>query len=234
MTKLILNCILALSALSGSASCPCLAGPSDSATDAATKQQFQLSAQESEHPQLGRDEVNPNALVKMAQPKAVGPSISFGAPAQYATPAARAAAPPPALDEPGAFLKEKNVDWSHWVSRFADRWYYVLRQLEDGADVQFVTQRPAQFQFTCYSNGQIANLTIKQSSGNVIYDHIQVLALMQTVPLPAFPPGTMRTSITLVEGWESHVKRPGEQNYTPGSFGQSFPMEKVMQWMTAR
>jgi hypothetical protein len=210
------------------------AGAADSGSDAASSQ-FQLSAQMNEHPQLSRSEVNGDALVKLVPPKPVGPAISSSRlPAAYTQPPAQPAKQMADEDEPGAFLKEKNVDWSHWVGNFADRWYYVLRQLEDGINAEFLTERPALIRFTCYSNGQIGNVSLHQSSGNLIYDHLQMLALMQTVPLPAFPSGTMRTSITLVEGWESHVQRPGEHTYKPGSFGQNFPMEKVRQWMIGR
>ena len=136
--------------------------------------------------------------------------------------------------DPRSFLKEKNVDWSGWVSQLADRWYYVLRSHEESAGVQFITQRAALFEFTCYADGRIGNLTLKQSSGNEIYDHMQVVALMQTAPLPPFPAGTKRTSITLLQGWESHIKRTGEQDYIPGSFGRNFPSERVREWSTAK
>jgi hypothetical protein len=75
---------------------------------------------------------------------------------------------------------------------------------------------------------------LRQSSGNVIYDHLQMLALVQTAPLPQFPAGTKRHSITLILGWESHIKQPGEEDYTPGSFGKNFPLEKVREWVTRK
>jgi len=192
--------------------------------------QFQLSAQMSDHAQLSRDEINSEALVKMAPSKVANPAISSSRlPAGYEQIGSPAAAKPAEMEEPGAFMKEKNVDWSHWVGGVADRWYYVLQQFEEAANVEFQTVRPALIQFTCYNNGQVGNVSLKQSSGNLIYDNLQMLALVHTVPLPAFPAGTMRTSITLVEGWESHEQRPGEHAYQPGSFGKGFPMEKVRQ-----
>jgi hypothetical protein len=127
--------------------------------------------------------------------------------------------------------KEYNVDWASWISRFADRWYFVLKQYEMSQSIRFVTVRPALFQFTCYSNGTVANVVMKQSSGNLAYDRLQVIALMQAMPAPSFPVGTHRQSITLVQGWESHVRKPGENDFIPGSFGRGFPMEKVKEWV---
>jgi hypothetical protein len=133
-------------------------------------------------------------------------------------------------DTPGAFLKEYNVDWSRWVSLMADRWFYVLRNTEYQLGVQFQTPRPALIQFTCYADGTIGNIILKQSSGVTAYDRLQVASLLQAVPTPPFPPGTHRTSITLVQGWESHPRQPGEHDFQPGSFGRDFPLERVRKW----
>ncbi len=128
-------------------------------------------------------------------------------------------------------LREYNVDWASWIAKLADRWYFVLRSFEQAGGMQFVTQGPALFQFTCYENGTIGNIIMKQSSGNPIYDRLQVLALMQAMPIPPFPNGTHRQTITLVQGWESHLRQAGETEYIPGSFGKGFPMEKVREWV---
>ncbi|MDR3612392.1 MAG: TonB C-terminal domain-containing protein [Candidatus Obscuribacterales bacterium] len=127
--------------------------------------------------------------------------------------------------------REYNVDWASWISHFADRWYFVLKQYEMSQNAHYVTERPALFQFTCYTNGTVANVVLKQSSGNIAYDRLQVIALMQAMPAPPFPVGTHRQSITLVQGWESHVRKPGENDFIPGSFGRGFPMEKVKEWV---
>ena len=127
--------------------------------------------------------------------------------------------------------REYNVDWAGWISRFADRWFFVLKQCEMSQNAHFVTVRPALFQFTCYNNGTVANVVLKQSSGNVAYDRLQVIALMQAMPAPPFPAGTHRQTITLVQGWESHVRQAGESDFIPGSFGRGFPMEKVKEWV---
>jgi TonB C terminal len=128
-------------------------------------------------------------------------------------------------------MREYNVDWAAWIAKMADRWYFVLKGYEDLANVHFVTVRPALIQFTCYSNGSLGNIMLKQSSGNPAYDRLQMIALMQAVPVPQFPYGTKRQSITLVQGWESHVRQAGESEYEPGSFGRGFPMEKVKEWV---
>jgi len=211
--------------------------------DAGSNQQFSLSAQMTQRPQLSRSDVDSATPVKMAPAQPPGSALSY---ANFPKPTAFAKSPKTPADSPAssagqspvdsaqAALLEKNVDWSGWVAQLADRWYYILHQYENGADLQFITQRAALFEFTCYPNGQIGGLTLKQSSGNTIYDHLQMVALMQATPLPPFPAGTKRTSITLLQGWESHVKEPGESDYIPGSFGKNFPMEKVREWVKAR
>jgi hypothetical protein len=129
---------------------------------------------------------------------------------------------------------EYNVDWATWLAKVADRWFFVLDQYERSTHTHYVTQQPALFRFTCYNTGQIANISMKQSSGNVVYDRLQMVALIQSMPVPPFPMGTRRQTITLVQGWESHVRQTGESDYIPGSFGKGFPMEKVTQWVKVR
>jgi hypothetical protein len=131
-------------------------------------------------------------------------------------------------------MREYNVDWSSWLAKVADRWYFMLQLCEQATGSTFVTIRPALIQFTCYSNGTIGNVMLKQSSGSPVYDRVQMVALMQSMPVPPFPYGTHRQTITLVQGWESHYRRPGESDYIPGSFGKGFPMEKVKEWVRLR
>jgi hypothetical protein len=126
---------------------------------------------------------------------------------------------------------EYNVDWASWLAKVADRWFFILDQYERSTQQHYVTLRPALFRFTCYNTGQIANITLKQSSGNATYDRLQMVALIQSMPVPQFPVGTRRQTITLVQGWESHVRQAGESDYVPGSFGRGFPMEKVTEWV---
>ncbi len=220
-----------------------LPGSCAPSAEGGTSQQFSLSAQMTERPQLSRSDVDNNAVVKIAPtqpPRAtltyadVAKPPAFAKPPKTATSPAQPSGGDAPLDGAQVAMLEKNVNWSGWVSQLADRWYYVLHQFENGADMQFITQRPALFEFTCYANGQIGNVSLRQSSGNIIYDHLQMIALMQATPLAPFPQGTKRTSITLLQGWESHVKQPGESDYVPGSFGKNFPMEKVREWVKAR
>ncbi len=130
-----------------------------------------------------------------------------------------------------SYLNEYDVDWSSWISQMAARWHYNLKRLEAQSNVCFVTERPALIQFTCASNGQVGNFSLKQSSGIYAYDQLQMLALSQVTPLPPFPKGTRCATITLVQGWESHTKQPGENGFDPRAFGRRFPMEKVQQWV---
>lgn len=206
---------------------------SPSGTADKDKSRFQLSAQMNERPQLSRQQLDPGSMKLAPTPPAA--TLSYAPPPKAVAPL-REQSPSAAPDDadPRSFLKERNVPWASWVGQVADRWYYILRSHEESAGVQFVTQRAALFEFTCYADGRIGNISLKQSSGNEIYDHMQVIALLQTAPLPPFPAGTKRSSITLIQGWESHLRQTGEQDYVPGSFGRNFPSERVQEWGTAR
>jgi hypothetical protein len=192
------------------------------------QQAFQLKAQLTDKVQLSRAELEVAAAAPAPAPTvALAPRTAMAAPT--VNPVANRAP-----EEPDrSYLQEYSVDWRGWLAKFADRWYYLLRVHEEQFDAEFVTARPALFQFTCYSNGAIGNLSLRQSSGNPVYDRLQMVALMEAAPLPPFPTGTRRTNISLVQGWESHVKQPGESGYVPGSFGSGFPLEKVKQWVKA-
>ncbi len=122
---------------------------------------------------------------------------------------------------------EYGVDWSHWISQLADHWYTNLKKLENRSGYEFTTNGPASIQFTCYPNGQIDGIQLQRSCGVNLYDKMQMEALMHIRPLPPFPPGSKRTYLTLTEGWESHMRRSGEQDFQPGSYGRSFPVEWV-------
>lgn len=137
-------------------------------------------------------------------------------------------------DEPNGSMLEYGVDWATWVSKLADRWFFALKKMEDQSGLQFHTVRPALIHFTCYPNGQISNVYLKQSCGIPLYDQMQVQALGQILPVHKFPKGTKRDHFTLVQGWEAHPRRPGEEDFQPGSFGHDTPMEVVKQWMNLR
>ena len=181
------------------------------------KRRFELSAMVSDRASLSRNEVDPAAV-----------GNSGGAAKQPKG----AAVAPPEIDN--SYLKEFNVDWSGWIGTQADRWYYTLKTAETTFGLQFATLRPALIQFTCYADGSIGNVILKQSSGVPVYDRLQVETLLATMPTPAFPTGTQRSSITLCLGWESHPKQEGESDFQPGSFGKNFPKEKVRQWCAGR
>ena len=226
----------------------CASGAPGSAQQAETSQtrKFELSVTAVGKSQLSRAEVDPMAI-GMGSLASRTPQVSpvpidnsnLGAPINRAPQGMVPMSSPLAGkvqqdDTPGAFMHEYNVDWSTWVSSLADRWFYVLRNCEHGFGVQFMTPRPALIQFTCYADGTIGNVFLKQSSGVPIYDQLQMTTLMQVVPNAPFPQGTKRTSITLIQGWESHQKRTGESDFQPGSFGKDFPAERVRQWVAGR
>src|SRR5579871_4093485 len=134
-----------------------LAGPS--ATDASAtsaQKRFELSAQMSQRPSLSRNEVDAGAVNPLSAPGAKPPAaaaISYlgqTQPARFSTPPPKVAAASPPCNQPAdaahASLIERNVDWSSWVSKEADRWYYVLRTYENGLNAQFVTERAALFE----------------------------------------------------------------------------------------
>lgn len=207
---------------------------------------FKLNAQVNQHPELSRaagDELlshlNP---VDPVAPDGSRPANTAAQPPMPANPYAMPTGNMPPLQgsalasnqapsAPQAYLSEYGVDWSGWISQMAARWHYNLRRLESQSNIAFVTQRPALIQFTCASNGQVGNFSLKQSSGIFAYDQLQMLALSQVTPLPPFPKGTRCATITLVQGWESHAKKPGESGFDPRAFGRRFPMEKVQQWV---
>jgi hypothetical protein len=215
-----------------SASAATVARAETAPSQAANNDRFHLQATYTSGSQLSRTEIDKSSLGmgSLAAPR----QPQRGA-ALIATAPPRQATPPNQLqdDEPGAFMNEYNVDWSHWVSSEADKWFYILRSAETGLGIRFDCPRPALIQFTCYADGTIGNIILRQSSGVPVYDHLQIEALRATMPTAPFPPGTVRRSITLIQGWESHKKRDGENDFQPGSFGKDFPAERVRQWLKA-
>lgn len=191
---------------------------------------FHLQASMTDKAQLSRSEVDRSSLGMGSlgmKPKPIAQDALI----------ARADVPrsaPAEEDLPGSFMKEYNIDWSTYVGNLADRWFYVLRNTESMLGIQFATPRAALIQFTCYADGTIGNVVLKQSSGVPAYDRLQIESLLAVVPTPPFPAGTKRKSITLCQGWESHPKRPGEEDFQPGSFGKDFPAERVSQWLKGR
>ena len=213
--------------------------------DSPQSRKFELSVSAMGKSQLSRSEVDPQAInmgsLASRTPQASPLPIGNSNPGAVISRAHVPAAPMGTLagkaqqdDTPGAFMHEYNVDWSTWVSSLADKWFYVLRTSENGLGVQFMTPRPALIQFTCYADGTIGNIFLKQSSGVPVYDQLQISTLMLVIPNAPFPHGTKRTSITLIQGWESHQKHTGESDFQPGSFGKDFPAERVRQWVAGR
>jgi len=197
---------------------------------------FALQAVINERKKLRRDEVGAEAIgLAPTQEKKflAAPAPPPLAPGQIAEVAKQNFKSQAAAEDKGS-LAEYNVDWSSWMSVMADRWFYLLRTTEYAAGIQFHSPRPALIQFTCYADGSIGNILLKQSSGVQAYDRMQIQSLTQIAPLPPFPKGTRHTSVTLVQGWESHPKQAGEEDFQPGSFGKGFPQEKVSKWIAGK
>ncbi|MBY0360064.1 MAG: TonB C-terminal domain-containing protein [Candidatus Obscuribacterales bacterium] len=123
--------------------------------------------------------------------------------------------------------EEYQADWASWLSTFSSRWYRNLRKTQDQFGLQFQTQRAALIRFTCYADGHIDNVSLTQSSGITAYDKLQIAALVHSQPLPLFPRNTQRASVTFTQGWESHCKRPGEEEFHPWNFAAKYPKEKT-------
>lgn len=124
-------------------------------------------------------------------------------------------------------LEEFQINWSSWLTTFSSRWYRNLRKTQDMFGLQFQTQRAALIRFTCYADGHIENVSLIQSSGITAYDKLQIAALVHSQPLPLFPRNTQRASVTFTQGWESHCKKPGEEEFHPWSFAAKYPKEKI-------
>ncbi len=137
-------------------------------------------------------------------------------------------------DRPNSYLDEYQVNWSPWVNDLATRWHGCLKATEVSLGMQFQSPRAALIQFTCYADGRIDNIVLKQSSGIPVYDRLQILTLLHSEPLAPFPQGTAKHSVTLIQGWESHVKQPGEQEFQPWNFASRYPQEKVSKWVSTQ
>lgn len=138
-----------------------------------------------------------------------------------------------AVTKASSSLEDYSINWSPWMRVLADRWFGNLQCAEHASGYRFHTLRPAMIQFTCYADGQIGNVVLKQSSGIAYYDRLQMATLLASAPLPPFPQGTERKSLTLVQGWESHRKEAGEREFEPTEFAARFPQEKVSRWVAS-
>lgn len=189
-----------------------------------------------------QDEISPRANGPMSSMPWVSSSLGAGPammPMQGRTAESRPIAalpmiPPPTAseDRPNSYMEEYQVSWSPWIQNLANRWHRILKDSEELLGVEFQTARPALIQFTCYADGRIGNVVLRQSSGVPVYDKMQILSLMEAAPLEPFPPGTQKRSITLIQGWESHLKQPGEQEFNSRAFANKYPLEKVNRWIS--
>ena len=168
-----------------------------------------------------------------AAPTRKAPLIAQNPRTESGQPPAMMVPAPPAMDDrPNSYLEEYQVNWSPWISNLANRWHGILKDSETLIGVEFHTTRAALIQFTCYADGRIGNVFLRQSSGIPVYDRMQILSLMECGPLEPFPPGTQKSQITLIQGWESHRKRPGEQEFNTRAFAERYSQEKVSKWVS--
>lgn len=127
-------------------------------------------------------------------------------------------------------FEEYYVDWSAWMSDVADRWQRVLGffQAPESSDGHnSASNRPAFIQFTCHRDGHVDHVTVLQGSGIAELDRQQVNALVDCMPLPPFPAGSRRQSVTLLYVWESAQNQAGNQGAQPRAVGKESPLETV-------
>ena len=116
-------------------------------------------------------------------------------------------------------FQEYYVDWSGWMADVADRWSFVFNTESLGG--KFQTCGPALVQFTCFRDGTIGEISIERSSGDSICDHEQISALKDCVPLPAFPAGSRKQSVTLLYVWDYASKSRIVKQVKPQSQSQN-------------
>jgi hypothetical protein len=212
----------------------CLACLPLAAQETALPDTFELNARIDERPQLTREDLAPQDNSSMSLSGHANQNMSELLPMPDVTPDTRMPFPLQAeTEQPAAqmAMAEYGVDWSAWISRLADLWFFNLKKLTDRSEYEFHITTPTRLEFTCWPNGRITDISIKRSSGVPLYDQLQIEALKHTKS-PAFPAGTQKPSKTLVLGWDSHPRKAAnEQTYRPGSFDPGVSLEKIKQWI---
>ncbi len=97
-------------------------------------------------------------------------------------------------------FQEYYVDWSTWMSEVGDRWSIVFNSAYNNG--KFRTDGAAFVQFTCKRDGTISDVLMEKSSGDRLCDRGQMEALVSCMPLPAFPVGSAKDSVTMLYVWE--------------------------------
>ncbi len=97
-------------------------------------------------------------------------------------------------------FQEYYVDWSTWMSEVGNRWSVVFNSAYN--DGKFRTEGAAFVQFTCRRDGTISDISMEKSSGDTLCDRGQMEALVNCMPLPAFPIGSAKDSVTMLYVWE--------------------------------
>jgi TonB family protein len=97
-------------------------------------------------------------------------------------------------------FQEYYVDWTLWMSEVGERWTTVFNAGYNSG--RFHTDGPAFVQFTCKADGSISEIALAKSSGDSMCDRGQIEALVNCMPLPAFPIGSAKKTVTLMYVWE--------------------------------
>lgn len=97
-------------------------------------------------------------------------------------------------------FSEYYVDWSLWMNEVADRWSNVFNAGYSSGRIH--ADGPAFVEFTVKRDGSISEIALHKSSGDMLCDRGQIEALVNCMPLPAFPVGSRKQSVTLLYVWE--------------------------------
>jgi TonB family protein len=97
-------------------------------------------------------------------------------------------------------FQEYYVDWSLWMDEVGSRWSAVFNSAYNRG--KFHADGLAFVQFTCKADGSITEVSLEKSSGDPMCDRSQIEALVNCMPLPAFPVGSAKKSVTMMYVWE--------------------------------
>lgn len=109
-------------------------------------------------------------------------------------------------------FSEYYVDWSAWMNEVGNRWSTVFNAAYNTG--KFRTNGPAFIQFTCKQDGTITAIGLSRSSGDMLCDRSQIEALANCMPLPSFPVGSQKKTITVLYVWEYGGQKPVAQKAT--------------------
>lgn len=97
-------------------------------------------------------------------------------------------------------FQEYSTDWSGWMSEVASRWDGVMNSACAHGKLQ--PYGPMSVEFTCNRDGSISDILVHRTSGDGSCDALQVEALKDCLPLPAFPVESRKKSISVIFVWD--------------------------------